>query len=498
MSEVNPKLPQALQETLEQYYSAPAPRPEFAARLEVQLRQNVERRQAVPERMSFMKMLQTRPLVAMLLALLILLALSGVVYAIGKVTGYIPGVGIVDQSVPLRILAEPVVVERAGLMVTVSQVVTDTNRTFVAYAVDGIVIPREKPPICHVMPSLQLPDGSALNFSGGGGGGWGGQVGSTVRFETTVSYPPIPANVDHVVLTFPCILAEGTGPENWQIPLKLSLAPEGYATPGVEIGATFVASNPKFATTPTSTADVIFTPEPYDPSFPATPTVVPNGSGLYLERVIELADSYILVGNFTDAGDLPGPLLVNMDPYDNLPDIKDANGNPVTYKVRDDIQPEVSWGGVRYWAFEVPKSVRGPLTITLEHIDVNADHIAQFDFDTGSDPKPGQVWELNLPIHLHKYDYVIDSIETVENGYLFKYHSGTDAPEGVGLSISFVGHLPDGSSGRLNQGKTVVEYSDEITYVDAPPTGKLTLEFLLMETVSLKGPWTLTWTPPGK
>lgn len=451
------------------------------------------------ERKNFMQTVRTRPALALSLVLLALVLLSSVAYAIGKVTGYIPGVGIVDQSVPLRILVEPVIVEKDGLTVVVSQLVVDTNRTFVAYTVDGIVIPMGKPPVCHAMPSLQLPNGSALNFTNiGSGEGIGGQVGSIARFETTIFYPPIPANIDQVILTFPCILTEGTGPENWQIPLKLAPAPEDYTTPGVEIGATFVASNPKFVITPTPTPDVIFTPAPSDPSSPATPTIVPNGSGLYLERVIELADSYILVGNFTDAGDLPGPLLINTDPYDNLPEIKDANGDPVAYKVRDDIQPEINWGGVRYWAFEVPKSVQGPLTITLDNIEVNADHVFRFDFDTGPDPKPGQIWELNLPIHLNKYDYVIDSVEMIEDGYLFKYHSGTDAPEGVSLSITFIGHLPDSSSGRLDQGKTIVEYSDEITYVDGPPIGKLTLEFLLMEAVSLEGPWILTWTPPSK
>ena len=57
------------------------------------------------ERKSPMNLFRTRPLVALLIALFILLALSGVAYAIGKSLGYIPGVGIVDQSAPIRILA---------------------------------------------------------------------------------------------------------------------------------------------------------------------------------------------------------------------------------------------------------------------------------------------------------------------------------------------------------------------------------------------------------
>ena len=60
------------------------------------------------ERKSPMMTLRTRPVAAVLIALLILFALSGVVYALGRAFGYIPGIGIVDQSVPIRVLAEPV------------------------------------------------------------------------------------------------------------------------------------------------------------------------------------------------------------------------------------------------------------------------------------------------------------------------------------------------------------------------------------------------------
>lgn len=454
------------------------------------------------ERKNFMQTVRTRPALALFLVLLALALLSTVAYAIGKVTGYIPGVGIVDQSTPLRILAEPVVVERDGLTVTVSQVVTDSNRTFVAYVVDGILIPSGgKPPICHARPFLQLPDGSALSLLSGGVSGFGGQVGTTVRFETTVSYPPIPASVDNVTLNFPCILPEGTGPENWQIALELSPAPAGYATPAVEIGATFVASNPQFATTPTPASDVIFTPEPSDPSFPATPTFVPYGSGLYLERVIELADSYILVGNFTDAGDLPGGLQVSGDPYDYLPHIEDERGNPVAFEVCDDIQPEVTWGGVHYWAYEIAKPVHGPLTITLDQIDISVSDTMQFKFDTGPTPKIGQKWELNLPIHLRTYDYVLDSVEMIEDGYTFRLHSVVDVPWQTSFSFDIVGSSQKrgpASAQEDSRDKTRVKYTETITYLVPPPTGPLTVELTLFESIPLQGPWTLTWTPPNQ
>jgi hypothetical protein len=324
-------------------------------------------------------------------------------------------------------------------------------------------------------------------------------VGIQVRFETTVYFPPIPAKVDHVTFAVDCVLPEGTGPENWQIPLELIPAPEGFATPAVEIGATFVASSPIFDVPPTPTSETELTPFQYDPSFPNTPTPVPNGSGLYLEQVIELPDSYILVGNFADVGDLPGYVLTTGSAHDYVPRIEDGNGNPVAFKIRDDIKPVVAWASYYYWAYEIAKPVQGPLKITLDQINISTTNTVHFDLDTGPNPQIGQVWQLNLPIHLGKYDYVVDSVKMIENGYLFTFHSGVDVPEGTSFIVDIPGSsLERGStSGTEDRGSnTVVKYSQNITYLIPPPTGQLTVELMLFETVPLQGPWTLTWMPP--
>jgi hypothetical protein len=448
------------------------------------------------ERKDFMQIVRARPALAMLLVLLALVLLSGVAYAIGKATGYVPGVGMVDQSVPLRILAEPVVVERGGLAVTVSAVVADTDHTFVAYTVDGIPVPRGARPICGATPLLQLPDGSALDIVLlDDGGPQGAQVGTLMKLEQSVTYAAVPTDVNRVTLVIPCIMEEGTGPENWQIPLVLSPAPKDYATPAVEIGATFVASNPDAAPTGLSAVTT-----PASSGSPASPSL-PNGSGLYLDKVIELPNSYILVGNFTDAGDMPGSLEVSGDPNDDLPHMEDGTGSSVVFKVREDIQPASTWGDrywMRTWAYEIQKPIRGPLTITLDEINIGVTETARFDFDAGSKPQTGQKWDLNLPIRLGTYEYVMDSVEMVENGYLFKYHSGKDVPEGQALLFNIPETTPEQNASRVNSQKAIVEYSENITYSSTPPSGPLTVELSLYESVPLNGPWTLTWTPPSK
>ena len=453
------------------------------------------------QRRSFMNTLRTRPVLAVLLVLLALVLLGGVAYAIGKMNGYIPGVGIVDQSVPLRILAARAIVKREGITVEVNQLVASSENTFVAYALDGIVIPANTPAICSAIPTIELPDGSTLDMLNGGSGGYGGQVGTIARLETTYTFAPIPAGVDQVTFALDCVLPEGTGPEDWRILLRLVRAPENYATPAVELNATFVASGPKYDTPPTPTLETDLTPMQYDPSSPNTPTPVPNGSGLYLEQVIELPNSYILVGNFKDTGDMPGYMLATDSAYDYLPSIEDTKGNPVQFKVRDDIRPAVNWGNTYYWAYEIEKPVKGPLKITLDEIDINTSDTIRFDFDAGPNPQPGQKWQLDLPLHLGRYDYVMDTAEMLENGYLFRFHSGTDVPEGTSFQLDIVGSSQErgptaGSEDRRPTDQ--VTYSQNITYLVPPPTGKLIVELTLDETIPLEGPWTLTWAPPNQ
>ena len=89
-----------------------------------------------------MQTLRARPALALIVILLALSLLTGVVYAIGKSLGYIPGVGIIDLSAPLRVLAEPVTVTREGITLTVTQAVLSADKTVVFVKVEGV--PRDR------------------------------------------------------------------------------------------------------------------------------------------------------------------------------------------------------------------------------------------------------------------------------------------------------------------------------------------------------------------
>ena len=76
------------------------------------------------ERKSLVKTLRARPLLVILIVLLIVLLFTGAAYAIGLLTGYIPGIGFV-QTNSLRVLVEPVSQTRQAVTVTIEQVVVE-------------------------------------------------------------------------------------------------------------------------------------------------------------------------------------------------------------------------------------------------------------------------------------------------------------------------------------------------------------------------------------
>jgi hypothetical protein len=420
------------------------------------------------ERKSLMQTLRTRPLLMLMIAIVAILLLSGVAYALGRSLGYIPGIGIVDQSVPIRVLAEPVTVEKQGISVTVSKVVADSTRTFITYRVAGIPLGENGIPACAMLPALHLADGTNLEDKSGSGGTAGLRTGNTISFEEQKIFSAIPDGTNNASFVLSCVLPDGSALENFELPLNFVPASAGFATPAAEVAVT---------------ADG-----------------VENQTGLHLEKVLELEDSYILIGKFTDGGDMPGPLSMSTSSdSEYLPHIEDANGDPVSFKVREDARPDPDWDVAYYWAYEIPKPVAAPLKITVDHVSIRKHNTAQIQFDTGDHPQINQEWNLNLPVTLGASEFIVDSVTFLGNGYTFNL-SSENLPVGVTPDIAIM----DGSvspyqfdnidSMQSPVGSKVI-YTITLTANNPPPTGNLTVNWGLDEFIPQPGPWSLVWTP---
>ena len=118
-----------------------------------------------------MNILRTRPFAAILIALLILLALSGVAYALGRSLGYFPGVGLVEQNAPFHALPEPVSQTRDGVTITIKQATLNADQMSVTLLVESIpaekrsfwILPNSK--WCMSNPELHLLDGQVVKLS---------------------------------------------------------------------------------------------------------------------------------------------------------------------------------------------------------------------------------------------------------------------------------------------------------------------------------------------
>lgn len=439
------------------------------------------------QRSSFVQTLRARPALALIIILLALSLLTGVVYAIGKSLGYIPGVGFVEQNAPIRVLAERASIQRGGITLTMKQTVADSAQTRVMYRVEGVSILRDAAEQqCTEAPALLLENGVRLESADGYLTNMSGENG-VLNFDANFTFPPLLTDVREVTLLAPCQLPALT--------LRLIPAPPGLVLPATEISPIFNSSRPLLPTLTASSPTETFVPESYPTNFPVTPTPVSNGSGLYLEKVVELENSYLLVGNFTDAGDLPG-LLWDGAAEESVPyefRVADHNGKAVSFSFRPDLMLPSNWSNVTYWALEIRKPLDAPVTITLPEIAITTDDTFQIPVDVGANPAVGQTWLLHQSVTVGGDSFAVESLTRTERGYRLTVRSPLTR-EQVFLNLNLETYPADMLSERFYDRADGLEMQETLIFKDALPTGALTFT-LDIYVDNLVGPWTLTWSP---
>ncbi|GEM_PF-260483 len=485
-------LPPELETSLRQALHVPGPDAAFLARLRTQLEQEADmktdkgveklpffrnhvRNQEISE--SETKRISPRLAWGLAAALLVLavslLATSpGVVEAMKRLFGYIPGGGLVEQGASLRVLAEPVVVERDGITLTVTQALVSPDKTVVAYTVEDIpeaaLAPdfsegQTPPPACAGQDYLHLPDGTILSPTGGQGRSW--QLGYEYRWV----FGPIPAGVNTADLLIACLLgtSPGAAPENWIIPLAFVPAPPDMTVVPVE------EITPSPPPTTETEAGATSTPEP---------------SPVTVERYIELDDGYILIGSFHA---IPASEGLVTSPYPWYVRINDASGQDVPYDYAADVDLPPGDESSTPWAYKISgKSFAWPLTLTIDSLEaLLPEFSASFEFDTGPAPQPGQEWALDQELLIRGYTVrVLKAIRTPD-GYAFTFQADPQVT-GLGVGIPGFAVAPAGGGGGGGDGSL----SASVAYAGEVPEGRLTVEISTM-TVNIPGPWTVQWQP---
>ena len=410
--------------------------------------------------------------VVVLVALVFLSTNPTVVNALKRLFGYVPNVGIIDQSTQVFVLTEPVTVTREGFIVTVDQAVLNGEKTAVVYSYilpPDYVYP-ENSVSTIVEPYLTLPDGTRLDIV------TARHVSSSDCPECYLRYlmefPPLPAGVSEVTLEIPDLVAipDNTAPRDWKFQLKFEPADPSEIAPVIE---------------------QIVTPVPTTISAgESTQSANTYGVTNSLDKFVAVPDGYILYGNTSWTDPSIPPYGVSTE----LAFIKDANGVDVPFDHEDPGKyPEP--GEMRYyWAFKIGNDFTAPVTIYFAMlVSLPADG-GSFTFDPGPNPQLGQTWDINQDVTVNNEVIHVLSAEQagIELGF-FQFTMQSDSNI-VGASVIDLDHPPLGGGGGGGIPTVGVPFFSGYGYQVPIPEGPLTLTFINVRLL-LPGDWTVTWSP---
>lgn len=410
---------------------------------------------------------------AIVLVALVLVSTSPtVVNALKRLFGYVPNVGIIDQSTQVFVLAEPVTMTRDGFIVTVDQAVLNGEKTAVVYSYilpPDYVFPENSISTTRE-PYLTLPDGTRLDVV------IARHVGSSDCPECYLRYlmefPPLPAGVNEVTLEIPDLIniPDNTAPQHWKFQLKFKPADPSEIAPVIE---------------------QIVTPIPATANA-GEPTQLVNTYGIMnsIDKFVEIPDGYILYGSTLWTDPAIPPYGVSVE----LAFIKDANGVDVPFDYADPGMTSAP-GEMRYdWAFKIGNNFTAPVTLSFAMlVSLPADG-GSFTFEPGPNPQLGQTWDINQDVTVNNEIIHVLSVEQagIEPGF-FQFTMQSDSNI-VGVTVIDLDHPPLGGGGGGGIPTAGVPFMSGYNYQMPMPQGPLTLTFTNVQLL-LPGDWSLTWSP---
>ncbi len=533
MNEITPKLPPELEETLARCYASPTPSAEFASHLESQLMRKMEQnrgRHALSERTSFVTLLRTRPLMAVLIALLILLALTGVAYAIGKSLGYIPGIGLVNNTSGIRMLAEPVVVTRAGVSLTISSVLVYADRVELVYEVKGIPPENDGALAADAVSTpTAFCGGAQIGSAPSTDGDARLQLsdGAVLERDRTTTYPQnafamkpvyvaaVPSNVRKMTLVLDCIpwARRGAVPEHWSVPFELKSVPAGTI-----VGQPVIEVQPTVAR-PMETPAIQPTVQKETSPAAAASTVPVRQVTMTLKRVV-LLDSATVVFFSMDMENRD-PSLVSIMPLKVY--AIDSQGQRIQMLGNYVWQPFEHRVGSEFEFTTLSKPASGPLTIVVEkavayyapgHVEPRQAPPAQleFTFDAGDNPQVGQTWDVDHTIEIAGYHIRVISAQAttydefaakhpdfnlISQGYLYGYDFALEADPSVKILVE-MDIMAESPACWLSNSSSLEPESNSILYLklcrDQYPKGNVKVQ-LWQLAVLQENTWQQVWNP---
>jgi len=413
-----------------------------------------------------------------------------VVNALRGLFGYIPNVGVVDQSAEVLVLDEPVQATLGDIPLTVERAFATYEKTVVVYqykapAWDGKKY-QQTDPLSPDRPALLLPDGSRLEVVTGRR-----QPGDDGSIRYALEFGPLPLNVNTAILKLDRLagMPPELSPKDWSIPLRFKPGDPSeilFPVTVYEPTAALTAAAP-VDTQPMSTATFAAAVEPTTRATPA------YGASILLEKSVELPDGYLLMGSFrwTD------PSVGQNDLELGMPVISDASDQTIEYEFAPvDTYPQP--GELRHnWAFKIPgKTFAAPLRVEF-YVTLHEAASVPFQFDPGPNPQEKQTYDLNveLPVNTHQVKIVSarhEILGTIGHALLFNL---TADPYVIGARIIDPAHPPmGGGGGGVGIPPINVPFTSGVVVEGDLPQGPISLQITSLD-VLVPGDWVITWSP---
>jgi len=477
----NPILPNEFEEMMKNISNVPEPDAAFI---------NTMRARFISEGISFAKKntrttmirkqisprLNWALLIILIVALTLLATSPTVVNALKKLFGYIPGVGLVDQSQTILVLAEPVTIQRENITLTVEQAVATAEKTTVLYRhveqpLDSVTIRPEN--YADDRPAIILPDGSKLDVIAGRR-----QPSDGAGILYALDFPPLPSGVTEVTLELTRLagMLPGEGPENWEIPIRFKVGDPSQI--------------------------VIFPVVEYEP----TPTIANSagteeqlaqpayGISITLDKAVELPDGYILMGSSQWTDTTIPQFFMNF----GLLSIREGNGQVIEYEyAQNDLYPQPDELR-QYWAYKITtKNFAPPLNLAF-YVQVRESADARFQFEPGPNPQNGQTWDLNIDVPVN--GHVVKVVSAQYNEYPANKSLDFTMTSDTNVTYAEVISFPrrpvfGGGGGGGGVPQTNTPFTSGFSFEGEIPDDPMTLMINALD-VLVPGNWTITWTPP--
>lgn len=452
-NEMNPS-PTMMETNIAALFSSPQPRKEFVDGLAMNLHFKYLELKSTPIEiyspkepwfLSLRRKLQARPILLILSILIAMLILTGVVYAVGRLSGYIPGFGFSSGNQTIYVVDGVTEVEENGLILQVEQAVSDEERFWVKLRVENL----GEPPFFS-SSYLLLEDGTRIELVSSG---------SSYQDElTTLTYtfPAIPADTTKLTL-----FIENLGDNPILLPLAFRPIQNGEMIPVTEMGEYPIYS-------PTQ-----------------------HGLRLSLDHVAPGSDRTIF--QVSVHFDQPGTMIIG--PWTVTLQDQEGRIYPLTEITPNDIDR-----GKAALYQTIPFSGNEELFLTLQNIppiekEINlmrdySTNPGKFFFDPGDNPQPGQIWELDQQVQVG--DLLLQVVRAELNNANELTIEFKEYPDVTGVML--YADTPDIKSARGGMPTDNHNFTGAIGFHQFPT---VPFEIQIRSVYfSVAGEWQISWTPP--